>query len=128
MDAGFPKYALRASASSRLGDFLVIAVLVPAVDGPAASGDIAFLVEGDRTEHRVPGAGAHDRRDLLSIKRAGLGGGLRPDLKGGVGVEDITLRIDALVLELLDDGCGGGALARIGREGEQHALAGGAGD
>ncbi len=46
----------------------------------------------------------------------------------GIGVEDVALGLDALVLEALDHLGGGWVFARVGREGHQRAFAGRAGD
>src|SRR5262249_17225132 len=128
MDTGRAADAARrngASAPPRLAvDLVVVAVLVPAVNGPAAPRDVALLVIRDRAEHSIPAAAADGGGDLLRVSGAGLGGGLRPYLKGGVCVEHVAFGIDALVLELLHDRGSRGTLARIRWEGDQHAFAG----
>ena len=70
----------------------------------------------------------HGRGEAARIRGVRLLRGIGEDLDRGVGVEDVALGIDVLRAEGLHHLCRGLALARVGAEGHQRALAGGTGD
>src|SRR5690606_29349436 len=81
-------------------------------------GAVALLVEGEFAQNRLERTLFLDRLgDFLRIVRTGCRGGLRYDLRRGVGIERIGLRLEAGRTELLDHFLGGRIVARIGTEG-----------
>src|ERR1700730_15218422 len=81
-----------------------VTVLLFAADQVAVVGDVALLVERDVAQYGLEGlAGVHDLGDLLGVERFRLLGRLLDDLDGGVAVERIGLRLEALLAERRDD-------------------------
>src|SRR5205814_9443551 len=99
--------------------FGVAPVLVPPVHDVVQDGDVTLRRVADLAKHAVPAPGLDHCCDLLGVCGLGAGDGLTPDLKRGIAVKCVAVRIDALVLEFLDDRGRRRLLPRIRRKGEQ---------
>src|ERR1700751_2000530 len=113
----------RKPSGTLLAHLGIAALVIPLVDDKIELLDVALAVVSDLADHGVPGAGLDGVHHLLRIRGSSLGGGLRPDLHGRIGIERVALGIDVLGLELLDDRGRGRLLARVGTEGEERAPA-----
>src|SRR5438128_10271881 len=101
-------------------EFGVAPVLVPPVHDVVHDGDVTLRRVADLAEHGVPVPSPDHCRDLPGVRGPGAGDGLTPDLKRGIAVKCVAVRIDALVLELLEDRGRRRLLPRIRRKGEQR--------
>src|SRR5262249_53825011 len=117
--------ALVHSWSLLLADRCRLAVL-PNIDVIDRILDVAFLVEGERSDGRVVGLAAQRSGDLGRVVRLCLVGGLSPNLDSGIAEERVALWIVLGVAELFHQSGVLRIVLGLGRERHQHAVGSGA--